>query len=409
MTIFFRFFTITVLCISTLFAQNNESRDLLQRVSETYKNASQFRFEGEAVRLMSAKLRNDIQKYSLTLAGTSSGKLLYLSDDSITPAHIIFDGTTLWRVFPASRQYIQGNIQGDLRKIADGGQENRMAINRAHFEKERYFRLTENLLSSHLLPEETLDFDGQEVPCFVVHATYQPRSVSSSPITIHRTFWIDKKTHLIRRDEFVQRGALFPNAPFDEVDSRSILKYHVASINEPPDDSLFHYDPPSHFSRVTEFVPYYKANANKLIGKPATDFSAKTLEGTPLKLSDFKGKTVFLDFWASWCEPCRQQTPFLIKLYQQAKNQGMVFIGINRDESVAKASEYVKQQQLPWTNVFDGEKNAIHAQFQATGIPALMVIDPEGKVVEYVIGNGKEVETKILNALKKLDFKFQEF
>ena len=138
-----------------------------------------------------------------------------------------------------------------------------------------------------------------------------------------------------------------------------------------------------------------------LIGKPAPDFTLKDLNGNPVSLSDFKGKPVVLNFWATWCGPCRAEIPHMDALYKKYKDQGLVIIGMNDESDYAKVKAFAKEQ-ISYLVLLDGQ-----AQFQAygvRGIPCTYYIDKEGIVRHRDVGFGpggeREFERKIMELLQ---------
>jgi thiol-disulfide isomerase/thioredoxin len=128
-------------------------------------------------------------------------------------------------------------------------------------------------------------------------------------------------------------------------------------------------------------------------GSVAADFNATDIQGQPLHLSDFKGKYVLLDFWASWCVPCRKGNPHLKELYAKYHEKGIEFIGVSDDDRNPTAwHKAVETDGLPWRHVLRGlnmEKllnkipnpGDISEKFGIQSLPTKILIDPEGKIV----------------------------
>jgi len=123
--------------------------------------------------------------------------------------------------------------------------------------------------------------------------------------------------------------------------------------------------------------------SSPLIGKPAPDFTlAKLSEGGNLRLSDFKGKPVILNFWASWCDPCNAEAPFLQKTWAtRLQKQGAVLIGIDGQEKASAAQAFLQKYKIGYPNVQDTLDGSIGIRYGVAGFPTTIFIDPNGTVV----------------------------
>lgn len=120
-------------------------------------------------------------------------------------------------------------------------------------------------------------------------------------------------------------------------------------------------------------------------GKEAPDFVQNTAEGKPVRLSDFRGKYVLIDFWASWCGPCREENPNVVKVYNQYKEKGFTVLGVSLDMPGQKEAwlKAIEKDQLTWTQVSDlkGWENDAAKVYGVRAIPENFLIDPAGKII----------------------------
>lgn len=132
------------------------------------------------------------------------------------------------------------------------------------------------------------------------------------------------------------------------------------------------------------------------IGEPMLNFTQANAEGQPVSFSDFKGKYVLIDFWASWCGPCRAENPNVLKAYNTYKDKNFTVIGVSLDDNGDKWKKAIKEDGIPWTQVSDlkGSNNEIAAYFGINSIPSTLLIDPQGKIID------KDLRGELLN--KKL-------
>lgn len=116
----------------------------------------------------------------------------------------------------------------------------------------------------------------------------------------------------------------------------------------------------------------------------APDFSFKTIDGKERKLSEYKGKWVLLDFWGTWCGPCVMETPFLVEAYNKLGGEKFEMISVANDRSVDIVSDYIKKNEMKWTNTIalEGYAKGVLEQYGITSFPTLMLIDPTGKFVK---------------------------
>ena len=131
--------------------------------------------------------------------------------------------------------------------------------------------------------------------------------------------------------------------------------------------------------RITE--KYEKAKQT-FVGK-AFDFTQEDVAGNPFKLSSLRGKYVLVDFWASWCGPCRAENPNLLKAYQELKDKNFEIVSISLDENKNAWLKAVEKDALPWKQVSDlkGWKNEVAIKYGVTAVPQNLLINPEGVIV----------------------------
>ena len=136
-------------------------------------------------------------------------------------------------------------------------------------------------------------------------------------------------------------------------------------------------------------------------GMKSTDFTQTDLNGKEFTLSSLRGKYVLVDFWASWCVPCRAENPNLVKAYEQLKSKNFEVVGVSLDMGKPEWAAAVKKDNLPWIHVSDlkGWKNAVAAMYGINSVPQNLLINPEGVIIAKDL-RGENLTEKLTALIK---------
>jgi peroxiredoxin len=159
--------------------------------------------------------------------------------------------------------------------------------------------------------------------------------------------------------------------------------------------------------KATKLGMAFAANLTKLkataIGAMAPDFTQPDTSGVNISLHDFRGKYVLVDFWASWCIPCRQENPNVVKAYNEFKDKGFTAISVSLDQPGKRSNwiKAIKKDQLTWTQVSDLKfwKNQVAQLYYIEAIPQNFLVGPDGKIVAKNL-KGDELTKKLTELLK---------
>jgi len=293
----------------------------------------------------------------------------------------VSDGSSTWKALPASKQWTKLELAAASDDDSDNEDEEDAQDARPmdlHDNVERALltrfvsvaRLAER---PEILKEDALKIDGRKALCYVLRAHIGP--------TQHN-LWIDKDRYLVLRD--VQSGPQNSNGRPLTVTIDTRIKKLALDADVP--DTDFTFEPDKKWVQVDMLVLPGEERL-MLTGRPAADFTLKTLDGEPTQLSSLQGKVVVLDFWATWCPPCRAELPSIEKLHAEFAGK-VEFLGVN-DEDSAAVKGFLKKAGYTFPVLMDG-KRQVHRTYGIRAIPVLLVIDRRGVIRQHFIGSRTE-------------------
>lgn len=139
----------------------------------------------------------------------------------------------------------------------------------------------------------------------------------------------------------------------------------------------------------------------KELSGPAPNFTANTLDGKKVSLNDLKGKVVMINFWASWCGPCRQEMPLLEDIYNDYKKAGFVLLGVNLDEDVDEAQDFLKGLTVSFPVPLD-PKGKVAEMYKNEAMPSSYFVDKNGQLAHLHKGYRPGEENDYRKVIKKL-------
>lgn len=406
------------------FAQQLTADQILSRVSQTYRGLRSFRFverrdghppsvhNEETYDVVGRNLPEPFGKsytapggYETDLAESTPGKL------RLDLGHggrflLVSNGQTTWEYLAVFNEYVQFAAAPLLENMW------RVPPYFGSDDLRRYGELSHQTGSSKLRGEETLDVGGKQVPCYVVSL---PSPAGS------RTLWVDQDRFLVVRDEWVS-----PPGSGSEVlnPGESVFvdwgvwssQLEEASIG-PISSDVFEFVPPKgarlldSFSspvglveRGEEALAYRLVGvdvAHRVEGKKAADFTARDLSGGDVRLGDLLGKTVVLDFWASWCKPCQKDLAEVQKLHDELASKSVVFLGID-DEDGETVKSFVKKAGYTFPVLLDPDQR-VHQLYGVRWAPTVVVINRKGKIAARYVGAGGDAGLRKALAAAGLD------
>lgn len=139
-----------------------------------------------------------------------------------------------------------------------------------------------------------------------------------------------------------------------------------------------------------------------VVGNKFPDFEEKDVEGHPLSVANYKGKVVLVDFWATWCGPCVQELPNVLRAYQKHHAEGFEIIGVSLDQSQTKLKDFTSEMKMAWPQYFDGKGwgNKLAGKYGIQSIPATFLLDGNGNIIGRNL-RGEALEEAVVKALAK--------
>ncbi|MCB0617022.1 MAG: TlpA family protein disulfide reductase, partial [Phaeodactylibacter sp.] len=133
-----------------------------------------------------------------------------------------------------------------------------------------------------------------------------------------------------------------------------------------------------------------------VVGGQAPDFTQKTPDGGEMSLSELRGKVVLVDFWASWCGPCRRENPNVVRMYNKYKDKGFDILGVSLDKTQDRWLQAIEQDGLEWHHVSDlkGWGNEVAQAYGVRSIPHTILLDQEGRIIARNL-RGQALEEKL--------------
>jgi len=363
---------------------------LLQRVSETYRGLESYEIRAVVSSDQHWGESRQLSEVPHIMAADKQGKFRIESKHPMMGGMSMSDGKTTWAYAAMVHQYTE---KPAVPGSDTAGDSSMLPANYVM----QYQQLSEKAASARLLREETLSFEGKDVKCAVVEVAFKndPAAKQKSEAPLY-TFWIDRERALVLREMWDSKGDFMGVA----TQTRTTVVYKSIHIGTPADTGLFTFTPP-HNAKQVDDLAMFGASARRAAtpAQPGTGAALATLDGKKVSLDDFKGKPVLLDFWATWCLPCRESTPLIEKIGASFSSKGLVTMAVNHGEEASVVRGYLAHNPSSLTNLVD-PGNTAAGLYHVSSVPQFILLSKEGKVVYQSDGFGDDTESKLRAALK---------
>ena len=372
---------------------------LLQRASRRYAEAKSYHIEEVSETTISTDLSRNWQKKFVTAIAAPDNRYHYLIRSQAGSRLRVSDGKTEW-IYHAEEDAF-------LRRAApkDGPAPDpvMMASSLEEFKVTQLRKQLADFAGSYASaesgPAEVLEIGNRRIDCFVIRlaagSLKQPMKAGSSADV---TVWIAKDDLTIRKIASRRHApTLMSPAVFEDTESTEL--YPTVELDGTIAESEFTFHPPATAAEVEAFSNPFAPDPS-LEGKPAPAVTFKSADGAETTLASFRGKPVLLDFWATWCAPCVASMPEMVKIYEQTKGKGLVFLSVDKDVDAKTATDFLATRHEPWPNYHDGGE--ITKAFQENGLPFTVLIDAGGKIVYSTVGYGDPNLSELRGAIAAL-------
>jgi thiol-disulfide isomerase/thioredoxin len=353
------------------------ARKALDGVVQHYRALKSYRFEGQAW--------SEVGSSQGTNQSTTAVRFLvrrpaHLSSEVRTnqmTTRIVADGESLWTAVPELFQYRVQTVAA-----ARAGPDSAL-ISRQFDPAGDYVRMLEGVREVRALGKDTVRTAHGVVTCDRYALTVaNPEAAAPGVTMLPRVLWVDPATRMVLLDSV----RIEQNHPqLGPVYSVNVTRMVVAEPDPALPADAFRFHPEEGMRRVRHFMQSSPEHA-AMEGQPAGDFTLETLaDSKPVKLSALKGKVVLLDFWATWCGPCRGWLPIVAKARRQFESKGLVVYAVNEREPEDKVREYLEKQKLDIPVLLD-LSGTVGSIYRASSIPLTVVVGRDGNVFRVMVG-----------------------
>ena len=401
------FSLICVVCVLLAMPASFADQDglaLLKQAGQRYAAAKTYEIKSVEETVTTTPLSREWQKTITTAIQGTGNRFRFETQSSSGSSVRVSDGKTEAVYHPEDQQYTQNPASADGPSV---GKEAIFGVDLVEFhtikETKTLADMADDYTAAEVLPDATITIDGQPVNCYVVKVSEKELKKAPKPgTTMEKTVWIDKATMAIRQIVTKEHAPnlLSPHV-FQDIETND--QYLVANLGGQPGEAEFAFTPPQDAAKVEKFRSPFSIGED-ISGATAPAVTFKGADGKEISLAALKGKPVLIDFWATWCLPCMAAMPQMADLYQETKDKGLVFLGVDEDKDAKTATDYLAQKHETFPNFHDS--GDIGKALKEMGLPYTVLVDAQGKVVFSKTGYSDDSLSELRAAIAKLGPEF---
>jgi thiol-disulfide isomerase/thioredoxin len=328
---------------SVVHAQDADAILVLKKAAATYRNLKSYQAQVTVATI------EGTQTSERHFIETGSGSAYRVEDRNPSGRICVDDGQTQWTLDRKTNQYAKSaSASGTPSYIAD------------------LARIDQNIKSAEILREDIFTVGGGTKKYYILLVERTRWPAGALPGAQYATIRIDEQTYEIAGSN------IYADKPTE------MLRYSLTQRNQNVSTGRFEFSPPASAKRVDSLGPE-QIVFTPIVGSEAPDFTLSDAAGHAYHLRDLHGKVVVVDFWASWCAPCRASMPNLQKISEDYAKRGVIVLGLNGGEDAKTVADFAERQHYTFPLLVGGEPT-VTEQYFLVGYPTVAVVDRSGRI-----------------------------
>jgi len=375
-----RLIVLTALALSSLCAQQYPDGAALVKQSEAaLKKLHSFRVEDVSTTRTLLEGHTLTDRAGISIAMLSPGQARFELKSQDDDVLAVSNGDSTWIYSSGWHEYTRRSAaSGPDEIMAELGMDDMMP----HF--------GDVPMTAKTVGEEAVTIGGQKYDCWVVEMHLPPMDLpgkGKGKVTDGvMTHCFDKKLGIALQSTLDSKLSI-PGGPTIEMHQKTVRK--TMQIDGPIDDALFVFTSPAGAKEVEKLSMFggQRSAMPDIVGKAAPDFTVETADGKPYSMAAVKGKPVLLDFWATWCAPCRKAMPPVEQISRDYKEQGLIVLSVDAGEDRDTVQAFLKKTPLPYPALLSGESEILK-DYQVTAYPTFVLVGSDGRIAACEMGFG---------------------